>query len=237
MPRKGVWLYDSVWSKVVALRRGVEGFNFNRFLNESLLAYIAALDGVDEALQLEAQIDILVQRLDRVHREQKSLLRHGSYVIAYGKELKGLNVKRLVTDSPPYNLRLERPALTEKELVLVEKMIIFRRAVAEELYERMDRLMDLRGEDLDPDLVDRVRQSLKVGDVPRVSRRVPEGVDSRIFLSPGTARRTPEELRRLESLSGDAEMDKAFRKVWAIEDEIKRKREARLDAEEAKEEQ
>ncbi len=237
MPRKGVWLYDSVWSKIVALRRGVEGFNFNRFLNESLLAYIAALDGVDEALQLEAEVDLLVRRLDRVHREQKVLLKHGSYSLAYARELRGVNVKRLVLDLPPYNLEKARPELTKKEIELVEKMVVFRRTLAEELWEKLNRLMDLRGEDLDPDLVDRVRQSLKVSDVPRVSRHVPEGVDDLVRLPPGTGRRTPEELRRLESLSGDPEMDEAFRKAWAVEDKIKREHEARLDAEEAEEEQ
>ena len=114
----------------------------------------------------------------------------------------------------------------------MEKMIVFRRAIAEELYESMDRLMDLRGEDLDPELVDRVKQSLKVSDLPSKSRRVPEGVDDLVRLPPGTARRTPEEICRMRGLSGDPELDKAFEKAWAVEDEIKRKREARLDAEE-----
>lgn len=234
MPRKGVWLYDSVWSKIVALRRGVKGFNFNRFLNESVLAYIASLDGVDEGLRLEAQVDILVQRLDRVHREQKSLLRHGSYAIAYGKELRGLNVRRLVTDAPPYNVKLERPALTEKEIVLVEKMIVFRRATAEELYECMDRLMDIRGEGLDPELVDRVRQTLKVSDIPQRPRRVPEGVDDLVKLPPGTARRTPEEIRRMKGRSGDPVIDEALKKAWIVEDKVKRLKEAGYSASEAK---
>lgn len=233
MPHRSVWVYDSVWSKIVRLRRQVDGFRTNKFWNDAALSYIASLDVADEGLRLEAEVDLLVQSLDRVHREQKALLRHGSYVSAYLKELKGLDVRRLVTDLPPYNVKLDRPALTKRELELIEKMVIFRRAVAEELYEKLDQLMNLRGEDLDPELVDRVKQSLKVGDLPRGSRRVPEGVDDLVKLPPGAARRTPEELYRMRARSGDPEIDEALRKAWAVEDEIKRKREAELDAKEA----
>lgn len=237
MPRKGVWLYDSVWSKIVALRRGVRGFNFNRFLNDAILSHIASLDGADEGLKLEAQVDILVQRLDRVHREQKALLKHGSYAVAYAKELRGLNVKRLVIDVPPYNVSRERPALTEKEIGLIERMIVWRRAIAEELWDALSQLMDIRGEDLDPGLVDRVKQSLKVSDLSQRGRRVPEGVDDLVKLPPGTGRRDPETAYRMRGRSGDPVVDKALRKAWAVEDEIKRKREAELDAEEAEEDQ
>jgi len=228
-----VWVYDEVWSKIVELRGGVKGFNVNRFWNDAALAYVAELDGAEEELRLEAEIDILIQSLDRVHRDQKAVLRHGSYALAYMKELKGLDVKRYVTDAPPYNAKHERPSLTAKELELVEKMVIYRRALAEELHEKLDKRMDLRGEGIDPKLVDRIRQSLKVGDIPRRSRRVPDVVDDLLFLPSGTGRITPEELYRMRDRSGDAEVDEALRQAWAVEDEIRRKREARLDAEEA----
>ena len=233
MPHRSVWVYDSVWSKIVKLRRQVEGFRTNKFWNDAALAYIAVLDGADEGLRLEAEIDILVQRLDRVHQEGKALLRHGTYAGAYMKELRGLNVRRLVVDLPPHNVKMERPALTEKELALVEKMVVFRRVIAGELWVKLNRLMDLRGEDLDPELVDRVRQSLKVSDLPQRSSRMPEGVDDLVKLSPGTARRTPEELSRMRARSGDPVIDAALKKAWAVEDEIRKIHEAELDAKEA----
>lgn len=237
MPHRSVWVYDSVWSKIVRLQRGVEGFRTNRFWNQAALEYIVTLDVADEGLKLDAEIEMLIQLLDTIHREQKAVLRHGSYVIAYMKELKGIDVKRLVTDLPPYNVKRDRPNLTDVELELIERMVIYRRVIAEKLRKLLNRRMDLRDESLDPELVDRVRQSLKVGDLPRRSRRVPENADGFIRLPPGTATRTPEELRRLRSLSGDPVMDDAFKKAWAVEDEIRRKREAESDAEEGEEEE
>lgn len=225
MPHWGVWVYGEVWDRVAELRRRVPGLNVNRMWNEALLRYISELGGVDEVLRLEAEVDLLIRDLDGVHRKQKAILKHGSYAIAYARELKGLDTRRVVSDMPPYNRRMERPPITEEERKLVEDMVVYRETKAEELRQKVARLMKLKSEGLDPDLMDRVRQSLKVSTI-RPAARQPTAEDGLVKLSPGRGRRSPEERYRMRARSGDPVIDRAVLRALEVEEEVKRKREA-----------
>lgn len=224
MVHRGIWVYSEVWDRIVELQREVPGMKVNRLWNEAMLQYISELEGVDEVLRLEAEVDLLIRDLDRVHGVQKAVLRHGSYAGAYVKELKGLDVRRVVLDVPPYNQRRERPEITEGERKLVEDMVVYRETVSEELREKVGRLMELKSEGLDAGLMDRIRQSLKVSGRRRTVGR-PRGVDDLVMLPPGKGRRRPEELDEVRFRSGDPVIDEAVRRAWEVEEEIKRRRE------------
>lgn len=224
MPYRNVWFYDYVWRDVMELRGRVGGLNVNRFLNESVLTHLGVLDGADEVLRLEAGVDLICSDLDRVHRLQSSLLKHGSYASAYLDELRGVDTKRIVVDFSPYNVRKERPEITEAEMAVVTKIVAYREGRVRELLEKLDRLVELKAERAGVDL------SSWVGSRPEPVKR---GDPVAAAVAAGKGKVGPREFHERRMGTPDLEVRAAFEKVRRTDEEIRRRHDAELDAKKA----
>lgn len=224
MPRRSVWLYDYVWRNIVELREQVKGLNINRLLNESVLTHLSVLDGADEVLRLGAEIDAVRADLDRMHRLQSSLLKHGSYASAYLDELVGVDAKRIVVDLPPYNRRRERPEISEDEMAVVVKIVGYREGRIKELLGKLDKLVELKAKRAGIDL------SSWVGSRPEPVKRE-DPIAAAVAAAGGKV--GPREFRERRMRTPDPEVQAAFEKVSQIDAEIRRRHDAELDAKEA----
>lgn len=93
-----------------------------------------------EEFRLELEVAELTEELEKVHRWQKLVLKHGSYAEAYLQELKG----GVVRDKKPYFLRKLPPFVKPEELVTVEDIVRYREKLAKRLVQLLRRLMELK---------------------------------------------------------------------------------------------
>ena len=119
--------------------------NISGFVRRLVIDSLESLD-VDssseriEELRLEVEIDCLCDELERLHRWQKLILKHGSYAKAYLEELKG----GIVGDRMPFYLRRPKPEVGDKEKLVVQNVIHYREAISELLADKLNRLMQLK---------------------------------------------------------------------------------------------
>ncbi|MCK4478863.1 hypothetical protein KAU88_10135 [Candidatus Bathyarchaeota archaeon] len=93
-----------------------------------------------EEVKLEVEVTRLTEELEKVHRWQKLLLKHGSYAEAYLEELKG----GLVRDRKPFYLPRPPPSVKPEELVTVSDIVKYREKLAKRLVGLLNRLMELK---------------------------------------------------------------------------------------------
>lgn len=93
-----------------------------------------------EEVKLEVEVTRLTEELEKVHRWQKLVLKHGSYAEAYLEELKG----GLVRDRKPFYLPRPPPSVKPEELVTVSDIVEYREKLAKQLVGLLNRLMELK---------------------------------------------------------------------------------------------
>lgn len=93
-----------------------------------------------EEFRLEVEAAQLMRELEVLHRYQKSVLKHGSYAEAYLKKLKG----GLVVDRKPFHIAEPRPDVKPEERELVEEIVGLREKLAEQLTQKLTRLVELK---------------------------------------------------------------------------------------------
>lgn len=93
-----------------------------------------------EEYRLEVDVARLTEELEKVHRWQKLLLKHGSYAEAYLEKLKG----GIVVDRSPYHVREPPPFVKPEELVTVSDIVKYREELAKQLVGLLNRLMALK---------------------------------------------------------------------------------------------
>jgi hypothetical protein len=105
--------------------------------------YVEQLPGywIVEEFRLEVEVARLIDELEDLHRWQNAVLKHGSYAEAYLQKLKG----GIVQDRKPFNVREPAPEVKVEEKKLVEKIVALREAIAVELTEKLNRLVELKG--------------------------------------------------------------------------------------------
>ena len=93
-----------------------------------------------EEFRLELEVAELGMELERVHRLQRLILKHGSYAKAYLQELKGgVNL-----DRRPFYMPKPRPEIKPEELLTVSDIVEYREALAKLLVEKTARLIQLK---------------------------------------------------------------------------------------------
>jgi len=93
-----------------------------------------------EEFRLELEVSRLIEELEKVHRWQKLVLKHGSYAEAYLQELKG----GVVRDRKPHFLPKPPPFVKPEELVTVSDIIKYREKLAKQLVQLLNRIMELK---------------------------------------------------------------------------------------------
>jgi hypothetical protein len=93
-----------------------------------------------EEFRLEVEVACLTDELEKVHRWQKLVLKHGSYAEAYLQKLKG----GIVRDRKPHFLPEPPPFVKPEELVTVSDIVKYREALAKRLVQLLNRLMELK---------------------------------------------------------------------------------------------
>ena len=93
-----------------------------------------------EEVKLEVEVTRVTEELEKVHRWQKLLLKHGSYAEAYLEKLKGGKV----TDRSPFYLPKPPPSIKPEELVTVSDIVKYREKLAKQLVGLLNRLMELK---------------------------------------------------------------------------------------------
>lgn len=93
-----------------------------------------------EEYKLEIEVARLTGELEKVHRWQKLLLKHGSYAEAYLEQLKG----GIVIDRRPFHLPSPPPAIKAEELLTVSDIVKYREKLAKQLVALLNRLMELK---------------------------------------------------------------------------------------------
>ena len=94
-----------------------------------------------EEFRLELEIAEIAEELERVHRLQRLILKHGSYAEAYLQELKG----GIVWDRKPHYLpKGVRPEIKPEEQVTVQDIVEYREALARLLVKKVARLIQLK---------------------------------------------------------------------------------------------
>ena len=93
-----------------------------------------------EEFQLEVEIARLTDELQKVHRWQSLLLKHGSYAQAYLEKLKG----GWVQDRKPFYEREPPPFVKASEIITVEKIVEYREKLAKLLVVKLNRVIELK---------------------------------------------------------------------------------------------
>lgn len=93
-----------------------------------------------EEYRLEVEVARISEELEKVHRWQKLLLKHGSYAEAYLEKLKG----GIVVDRSPFYVREPPPSVKPEELVTVSDIVKYREKLAKQLVGLLNRLMELK---------------------------------------------------------------------------------------------
>ena len=123
------------------LRRSVP--NVSALLRRLVIDFLERLPGYLELeeFRLELEVARIGEELERVHRLQRLILKHGSYAEAYLQELKG----GIVWDRKPHYLpKGVRPELKPEELLTVSDIVQYREALAKLLVEKTARLIQLK---------------------------------------------------------------------------------------------
>lgn len=97
-----------------------------------------------EEFKLEVEIALLADELEKVHRWQSLVLKHGSYAEAYLEKLKG----GLVQDRRPHFLPEPPPFVKPEEIVVVEDIVKYREKLARQLLVKVNRVMQLKNASL-----------------------------------------------------------------------------------------
>lgn len=93
-----------------------------------------------EEFRLEVEVARLIDELENLHKWQNAVLKHGSYAEAYLEKLKGGRI----VDRKPFYVREPAPEVKTEEKNLVEKIVALREAIAVELTEKLNRLVELK---------------------------------------------------------------------------------------------
>lgn len=93
-----------------------------------------------EEYRLEVEVARINGELEKVHRWQRLLLKHGSYAQAYLEKLKG----GIVVDRSPFYVREPPPSVKPEELVTVSDIVKYREKLAKQLVGLLNRLMALK---------------------------------------------------------------------------------------------
>ena len=123
------------------LRRSVP--NVSALLRRLVVEFLEKLPSYLELeeFRLELEVARIGEELERVHRLQRLMLKHGSYAEAYLQELKG----GIVWDRKPHYLpKGLRPELKPEELLTVSDIVEYREALAKLLVEKTSRLIQLK---------------------------------------------------------------------------------------------
>ena len=122
------------------LRRSVP--NVSALLRRLVVEFLERLPSYLELeeFRLELEVAKIGEELERVHRLQRLILKHGSYAEAYLQELKG----GIVWDKRPFYMQKPRPELKPEELVTVSDIVEYREALAKLLVEKTARLIQLK---------------------------------------------------------------------------------------------
>jgi len=137
-------------AKIVGFRLPVEVYvllkecvpNVSEFLRKLVLDALEKLPVYleMEEFRLELEVARLTAELEKVHRWQKLVLKHGSYAEAYLQKLKG----GFVRDRKPHFLPEPPPFVKPEELVTVSDIVKYREALAKRLVQLLNRLMELK---------------------------------------------------------------------------------------------
>ena len=124
----------------VLLKRSVP--NVSGFLRRLVFEALERLPVVFEMEEFRLEIEVarLIEELEKVHRWQRLVLKHGSYAEAYLQELKG----GVVRDRKPYFLSKPPPFVKPEELVTVSDIVKYREKLAAQLVQLLNRLMKLK---------------------------------------------------------------------------------------------
>jgi hypothetical protein len=116
--------------------------NVSEFLRKLVLDVLEKLPVYFEMEEFQLEVDVarLTDELEKVHRWQKLVLKHGSYAEAYLKELKG----GVIRDWKPHFLPRPPPFVKPEELVTVEDIVKYREKLAKKLLLLVHRLMELK---------------------------------------------------------------------------------------------
>ena len=112
---------------------------FLRKLVYSALGHLPVYLEIEE-FWLELEVARLAEELEKVHRWQKLVLKHGSYAEAYLQELKG----GIVRDRRPHFLPRPPPFVKPEELLTVSEIVMYRERLAKKLVQLLGRLMELK---------------------------------------------------------------------------------------------
>jgi len=137
-------------AKIVGFRLPVEVYvllkecvpNVSEFLRKLVLDALEKLPVYFEMeeFRLELEVARLTEELEKVHRWQKLVLKHGSYAEAYLQKLKG----GIVRDRKPHFLPEPPPFVKPEELVTVSDIVKYRETLAKKLVQLLNRLMELK---------------------------------------------------------------------------------------------
>jgi len=140
-PHSSVLVSFRLPSSVYAVvRRGVPNVSaYLRGLVYGDLERLPSLYSMEEN-RLEVEIAVLEDELEKVHRWQNLLRKHGSGAEAYLKELKGGEM----SDRSPFYVEKPRADVKPEEMVVIESVVEYREALAKQLLEKLNRLMELK---------------------------------------------------------------------------------------------
>lgn len=116
--------------------------NVSKFLRELVHSTLERLPVYFEMEEfwLELEVTRLTDELEKVHRWQKLVLKHGSYAEAYLQKLKG----GIVRDRKPHFLPEPPPFIKPEELVTVSDIVEYRENLSKQLVRLVNRLMELK---------------------------------------------------------------------------------------------
>ncbi|MCD6240988.1 hypothetical protein J7K27_05670 [Candidatus Bathyarchaeota archaeon] len=123
------------------LRRSVP--NVSALLRRLVIEFLEKLPSYLELeeFRLELEVARIGEELERVHRLQRLILKHGSYAEAYLQELRG----GIIWDRKPHYLpKGLRPELKPEELLTVSDIVEYREALAKLLVEKTARLIQIK---------------------------------------------------------------------------------------------
>jgi len=141
-------------SKLVAFRLSVvvyellreNAVNVSELLRRLVFEFLERLPSYlqMEEFRLEVEVARLSEELEKVHRWQRLVLKHGSYAEAYLQELKG----GIVWDRKPHYLQKLKPKIKPEELFAVSNIVEYREALNKQLVKKLNRLIQLKKSNL-----------------------------------------------------------------------------------------
>jgi len=116
--------------------------NVSEFLRGLVVDFLERLPRVSqvEEFRLEVEVAKLTGELERVHRWQKAVLKHGSYAEAYLQQLRG----GVILDRKPFHLAKPPAEIKPEELQTVQSIVEYREILTRQLVEKLNRLVELK---------------------------------------------------------------------------------------------